>query len=53
LPKADGLIFEIAVSLSKATYTPIPFWLSIPLHGLRQWVEATEKVNQREKTGEG
>lgn len=37
------LLKEVAASLSIATNTPIPYWLSLPLWELFSWLETVEK----------
>lgn len=35
---------EISVSLSMATYTPVSFWISMPLNELTAWAEKVAKT---------
>ncbi len=38
---------EISVSLSMATYTPVNFWISMPLNELTAWAEKVARIMKR------
>ena len=35
--------------LSKNNYTPIPFWLSLSLRSLGEWIEANNQIIEEQK----
>lgn len=42
------LLKQVAASLSMQTYTPIPYWLSLPLEELCSWVETIHHLKKKE-----
>jgi hypothetical protein len=47
--KDSNLIREVAVSISMSTYTPVNYWLSLPVLELGSWIKTVEKVNNKGK----
>jgi len=47
--KDSNLIKEVAVSISMSTYTPVNYWLSLPVLELGSWIKTVEKVNNKGK----
>lgn len=39
-----------AVYLAERTYTPVPYWIELPLREFLNWIET---VNEREENGHG
>lgn len=44
---------EISVSLSRITYTPIPFWLDMTMQELYEWADSVTKGRAEGGHGKG
>lgn len=50
---SDLGVQDIAVLLARATYTPIPYFLSLPIRELADWCERVGKLLERRPRSDG